>query len=116
MDGASWGNPSCDHAQLIDSTLAPKPNADNEAVLLSTVKAGYRFVYVPTPLPNGLRPALTSEAAKQGCEFPGVSGYEMHADPVQRGSTGQRSFYTDQTGVIRFERDAPATTDSPPLE
>jgi hypothetical protein len=40
----------------------------------------------------------------------------VHADPMTRGTTGQRSFYTDQTGVIRYNMEAPATTDSPMLE
>jgi hypothetical protein len=35
------------------------------------------------------------------------------ADPVQRGTTGQRSFFTDQTGVVRFSGNGkPATAQS----
>ena len=42
--------------------------------------------------------------------------YAASADPVTRGTTGQRSFYTDQTGIIRFDPNGAATADSPPLE
>ncbi|MBI4226682.1 MAG: prepilin-type N-terminal cleavage/methylation domain-containing protein [Candidatus Omnitrophica bacterium] len=42
--------------------------------------------------------------------------YAVRADPVQRGVTGQRSFYTDQTGVVRFELNGPAGPASTALE
>jgi len=43
-------------------------------------------------------------------------GYTINADPAATGSTGMRHFFIDQTGVIRSERDRPATEKSPPLE
>ncbi len=42
--------------------------------------------------------------------------YTLTADPVRRGVTGQRSFFIDQTGVIRFERQTPATATSQPVD
>jgi type IV pilus assembly protein PilA len=72
---------SCDHAQLI------------ERVLASGQKAGYVFTYVPT----GSR-VLWDDAKARGCAEPGAASFEVHADPVTRGTTGQRSFFTDQTG------------------
>jgi type IV pilus assembly protein PilA len=104
MDGVTLKTPSCDHAGLLDSVLA------------SGQRSGYMFIYVPTTPPNGMQSVLSPEAEKLGCTAPGAASFEVHADPVQRGTTGQRSFYADQSGVIRFNADAPATTDSSPLQ
>ncbi len=51
---------------------------------------------------------------QQGSTVP--VGYTINADPAVAGSTGMRHFFLDQTGVIRSERDRPATENSPPLE
>ncbi len=42
--------------------------------------------------------------------------YTLNADPVSRGSSGQRSFYTDQTGVIRYNQTAAASSTDNPLQ
>jgi len=42
-------------------------------------------------------------------------GFELVANPIISKETGVRSFYTDETGVVRFEGDAWATKESPPL-
>ena len=39
---------------------------------------------------------------------PGAGDYTTNADPQTRGTTGQRSFFSDQTGVIRFNQTAAA--------
>ena len=40
--------------------------------------------------------------------------YQLNANPANRGTTGQRSFFTDQSGVIRYNvTAAAAVTDSP---
>jgi type IV pilus assembly protein PilA len=103
LGGMRGGGRSCDHAHLIYSVLA------------SGQMSGYIFSYVPTTT-NGEQPALSAQAQRLGCTAPGGTGFEVHADPLTRGTTGERSFYTDQTGVIRFNMEAPATTDSPVLE
>jgi type IV pilus assembly protein PilA len=99
MDGEETGGPGCDHAQLIDSRLALGE------------KNGYVFAYIATGAQTS-----SEDAKARGCTVPGSSSFEVHADPITRGTTGQRSFYTDQTGVIRFEASAPAGADSAPLE
>jgi hypothetical protein len=101
MDGVEAGAATCDHAQLINGGLA------------TGQRSGYVFTYVPTP-PEFDSPS--DEARARGCMTPGAAAYEVHADPITRGTTGRRSFYTDQTGVIRFAEDGPASADSPPLE
>ena len=86
---------TCDQAQLIDPQLA------------SGVKSGYRFYYIPIAPASGLG---------KGCTAPGVATYGITANAITRGTTGQRSFYTDQTGVIRFESNGFASADSRPIE
>jgi hypothetical protein len=44
-----------------------------------------------------------------------LDAYMVNADPVTPGTTGQRHFFTDQTGVIRVEQHQPATAESPPI-
>lgn len=64
---------------------------DNQ--LASTgVQSGYQFAYRPT--------------ASQ-------KGYVIHADPIFI-HTGQRHFFMDETGVIRFANDRPASAGSQP--
>lgn len=67
--------------------------------LVSGQKSGYLFTYEPGPEQNGA-----------------IISYEVHADPVTPDVTGRRHFYTDQTGIIRFSLQTPATSESPPLQ
>lgn len=41
--------------------------------------------------------------------------YRIYASPLKPGRTGNRHFFTDQTGVIRSEMDAPADSKSLPI-
>jgi type IV pilus assembly protein PilA len=103
LDGAGTGPATCDHAQLIDHILA------------SGQKTGYVFSYKLEML--DLRGGgVTPRGVANGCTIPGSSRYMINADPITRGTTGQRSFYTDQTGVIRWSIEGPATAESPPLD
>jgi len=85
---------SCAAADLIDTVLA------------GGQKAGYVFTYTPGPHVN---------APAAGCP-PGASSYTVTARPRVYGETGRRSFFTDQTGVIRVTSDdRPATASDPPI-
>ncbi|MGA8144397.1 MAG: DUF4190 domain-containing protein [Candidatus Acidiferrales bacterium] len=95
LDGSGSGAGTCEHAGLVDSTLA------------SGQRHGYIFTYSARP---------SSDPPAKGCAEPGASGFTVNADPVTRGTTGMRSFYTDETGVIRVERSGPATADSETLQ
>ena len=95
LGGNAGDQDSCDHAKLMDPALA------------AGQKSGYTFSYVPTG-----QPIFRESAKARGCTRAGTEAFEVHADPVTRGTTGQRSFYIDQTGVIRFSIDGPATVDS----
>lgn len=61
------------------------------------IKSGYLFTY-------------TSSGT-----FPDIRTYTLTADPTARGSTGVRSFYMDNSGVIRFNSNAQATVSDSPL-
>jgi type IV pilus assembly protein PilA len=96
---AGVGTQDCDHAGLIDGELA------------AGTHEGYVFKYQFRSMGDsvGRRAAL-------GCSEAGVSGFTLTAEPLVRGTDGQRSFYTDESGVIRYDDHGPATNSSPPLE
>lgn len=104
LGGALTGVADCSHAQLIDVALA------------GGLKSGYRFTYAPVFENYQAQSRVSPEAASKGCVTPGISEYTVHADPVVRGNTGQKSYFTDQTGVIRCEMNGEASADSPPLD
>jgi type IV pilus assembly protein PilA len=90
------------------SDLGPAPGGSGassasadliDSVLASGIKSGYRFVYTAgTTDPSG-----------------NVLSYTITATPVAPGSTGQRSFFTDQSGTIRNTSSGNADATSPPL-
>jgi type IV pilus assembly protein PilA len=92
---AGGGNAAtCDNADLVDSVLA------------AGQKSGYNIAY------TGANPIA---AAAPNCGTAGFNTYTITADPVTRGTTGQRSFFTDQSGVIRFNATQPAAATDPPI-
>jgi type IV pilus assembly protein PilA len=44
------------------------------------------------------------------------TSYTLNSDPANRGTTGQRSFFSDQSGVIRYNAAAAATIADLPLQ
>ena len=81
---------SCNNAELVDS------------VLTAGTKSGYTFKVLAG---NG---AATAPA---GCAAPGsTDGYGVIATPVTVGTTGQRSFCSDASGVIRYDATGTAFT------
>jgi type IV pilus assembly protein PilA len=84
----------CNNADLIDSALA------------SGRRTGYTFTYA------GADPIATPSPS---CANPGFNSFTINAEPDVRGKTGQRSFYTDQSGTIRFNATQPATATDPPI-
>lgn len=77
--------PSSSAADLIDSVLAQDPAS----------KSGYVFTYTAVGSP--------------------ATSYKIVAAPITSGVTGQRGFFTDQTGVIRGDMSGSATSSSTPL-
>jgi len=83
--------PKLDSACQLDSVLA-------NATTALTPKSGYYFTYVA--FPNGQLNV----------------GFSVQADPASRGQTGNRSFFTDQTGVIRFNASQSASSTDPAIQ
>jgi len=82
---------SCDNAELIDSVLTAKQ------------KSGYNFDILAGAVPVTTKPT--------GCTNAGnTDGYGAIATPVTVGTTGQRSFCTDASGVIRYDATGTAFT------
>ncbi len=89
------GRPSADHADLVDPDLA---GLGPGGFTNSFTKNGYRFTYTP-----------------QG-QWRLVAAYEITAEPVDYGVTGVRSFYIDQSAVIRATSEKrPATAGDNPI-
>src|SRR4051812_29489254 len=70
-----------------------------DSILASGTKSGYVFT-VTTGGATGTGPATM---------------YDVHGDP-QNSNTGQRHFYSDQSGVIRYNSGAAATATDSPLQ
>lgn len=86
------GGASTTSACILDDVLA-------KATTLTTAKSGYFFTY------GGL---VTNGTV--------TSAYTIVAAPVNEGSTGQRYFFTDQTGIIRYGLTSVATASSSPIQ
>ncbi len=82
---AAGGTADSTHADLIDSVLA------------SGTKSGYVFTYA----------AVAAGGLNQT--------YTIVAEPTTRGTTGQRGFFTDQSGVIRANQTGTASATSTPI-
>ena len=88
------------------AVLKPAPGASAtsaqadliDSVLAVGTKSGYTFV-------------LTGTA-----DGPPNTGYTIVADPITRGTSGMRGFFTDQSAVIRGESNATASSTSAPLQ
>jgi prepilin-type N-terminal cleavage/methylation domain-containing protein len=93
--GTTGPTTSCNNAQLIDS------------VLTGGTKAGYNFEIVP-----GTKD-VPSTSVPQGCTAGFSDGYVITATPQTVGTTGQRAFCSDATGVIRSNPTGTAVYTSP---
>lgn len=84
MGGISGAIPTCNQAQLLQPLLVNPPYQ----------KSGYTISYTGT---NG------NVTAPTGCGAPGFMGYLVTAVPITLGSTGDRSFCSDEPGVIHYD-------------
>jgi prepilin-type N-terminal cleavage/methylation domain-containing protein len=87
LQPAGGANPTATSADLIDNVLA------------AGTKSGYTFTYQQTG------------TDANGCG----TQYTINADPTTPGTTGQRYFFTDQSGVIRANATAVATINDQPV-
>lgn len=77
---------------------AQPPYLDNRFIPIANrgVLRGYRWSYSRVPATMN----VATQAGTATYTLPGT--YTLRADPIRRGVTGQRSFFVDQTGVVRF--------------
>ena len=93
----SSANPTIGYSALL-SDLGPSGAGYLDSVLSSGTKSGYAFTYVQN----------TSST-------PSV-GYTLNADPITRGTTGQRSFYSDQLNVTHYNMTASSVSTDPIIQ
>ncbi len=86
-------------ANLGPGTPATSSAADViDSVLAAGTKSGYTFVYVSGAPNNGK-----------------IVSYTINANPITVNKTGTRYFFTDQSGVIRYNFGGSASVASKPL-
>jgi type IV pilus assembly protein PilA len=84
--------------------LGPAVTASSSAadlldeVVTSGAKSGYSFVYTAGTPVGGV-----------------INTYTITADPISRGTSGQRGFFTDQSLVIRFNATSTASALDPTI-
>jgi type IV pilus assembly protein PilA len=81
--------------------VASPSNADMvDSVLASGLRGGYQFIYTPV-IPAGGTGVAT--------------GYQVNANPISPGITGEWFYFMDQTNVIRHNYGSPADVTSLPI-
>lgn len=70
-----------------------------DEVFAAGTKQGYTFTYKPGP----------ADASGH------INDFELLVDPVTRGSTGQKSYFTDQKGTVRYNPSGPASATDVPI-
>ena len=78
--------------------LGPTVSGYLDSVLAAGTKNGYAFTYV-----------------QDTSATPSV-GYTVNADPVTRGTTGQRSFFSNQANVTHYNMTAVSTVTDPSIQ
>ncbi len=97
MAAPTSGPPSEDRADLIQPWLAGLTGNGSDRVIS---RNGYRITYTPG---DGV--------------FGTISTYTIVARPIEYGDTGERSFFTDHTGIIRAtSENRPSEAADPPVE
>ena len=87
--------PTNNAADLVDPILAGKGPGGSATTF---TKNGFLFTYSHT-----------------GQTYPQISSYAVNGDPMARGSSGQRSFFSDQSAVVRSNATAQATGSDNPI-
>jgi len=95
---AAGSTPSCKAAGLVDAILG---------AVSPTQKSGYSFVYGPGTVAATLPVGST-------CAAGWADGYTVLATPLSIGTTGQRTFCTDSSGVIYYDPSGAAITATAP--
>ena len=101
---AQYGHGFPANLQALGPSANGTENAEGANLLDGGLAGGTRYGYV-----------FSYEASSTHAD--GVlDTFRVNADPITEGTTGERHFYVDQTGVIRYQEDGPADEHSPPIE
>lgn len=97
----AYGNSFPSSLANLGPSASPSSTAADllDGVLSAGTKSGYLFTYVP------------GAADSSGI----ISTYTINADPITPATTGVRSFYTDQTLLIRWNATSTASASDPPI-
>ena len=87
--------------QTICSGSSPAPTSSTSCILDDLVGGGTKSGYTFTAVGSGGPPNTV---------------FAVNANPIKRGQSGQRSFYSDQTGVIRANQATTATSADRPIQ
>ncbi|HUZ47118.1 MAG TPA: prepilin-type N-terminal cleavage/methylation domain-containing protein [Terriglobia bacterium] len=93
---ASGGQADSTQAGIVDNVLSGKEGGGTGT--MTSTKSGYQFTYSPGAAIGGQ-----------------IGSYTFNADPINRGATGNNSYFVDQTGVIRQNNTAQASSSDSPL-
>ncbi|HXZ27468.1 MAG TPA: prepilin-type N-terminal cleavage/methylation domain-containing protein [Terriglobales bacterium] len=106
---STWGTGFAPLPNLGGPNPCPNPPTATSACILDSFlsqppfqKSGYAF---GTPVPGALGTTASPNLT-----------YQANADPIAAGQTGVRHFFTDNSGVIRFNAAAPANSNDAPLQ
>ena len=84
-----------------------------------TATAGATPTSATAGLLDGVLGCGTQPCSKSGYKFALTGGgatYQTNGDPIVSGQSGQRQFYSDASGVIRYNQSAAATVTDAPLQ
>ncbi len=70
--------------------------------------------YIDNVLAAGVKSGYTFNYLQNAASVPS-NGYTLNADPITRGVTGQRSFYSDQQNVTHYNVTVPAGVGDPQI-
>ena len=101
--GGTGSSASPTNALLLDNVLGC--TAGDGTATGTCTKSGYKIAVVPS-----------GGAGSFGAATSPYATYFATADPVTPDQTGKRHFYTDASGVIRYNATAPATSSDVPLQ
>ena len=93
----SSANPLIGYSATL-ADLGPSNTGYLDGVLASGTRSGYIFTYI------------------QDTSATPSTGYTVNGDPVTRGTTGQRSFYSDQQNVTHYNMAAAASLTDPIIQ
>ena len=85
--------------------------------ILSTLYTGLTPPYIDSVLSSGTKQGYTFTLTGTNADGNGnFQGFDADAIPVTVGTTGNRRFFVDTSGVIRYNSTAAATVTSDPLD